>query len=133
MFRFVSAILISLCALGMTTSLNAADHADHADKTAKDAKPYPFDTCAVSGEAFGGDMGEPHVFVHEGQEVKMCCKGCLKKFNKDPATYIKVIDEGVKAKAAGKTPVNPAAAQNHKDTAHDKHDDHKNHDHGHDD
>ena len=42
-------------------------------KTAKAVKPYPLDVCLVSDEAFGGDMGEPHVLVENGQEVKLCC------------------------------------------------------------
>jgi YHS domain-containing protein len=29
------------------------------------------------------------VFVHEGQEIKLCCKSCKKKFDKDPASYLK--------------------------------------------
>ena len=74
------------------------------------ATPYPFNTCIVSGEALGS-MGEAHVFVHEGREVKFCCKGCSKRFTADTATYLKVIDDGVKAKSAGKEPVNPAAAK----------------------
>jgi len=57
------------------------------------AKPYPLDTCAVSGEKLGGSMGEPYVFVYEGQEVKLCCKSCLKDFNKEPAKFVKKIDE----------------------------------------
>lgn len=72
--------------------------------------PYPFDTCIVSGEALGS-MGEAHVFVHEGREVKFCCKGCTKRFKADTATYVQVIDDGAKAKASGKVPVNPAAAK----------------------
>ncbi len=54
-------------------------------------KPYPLKTCVVSDEKLGGDMGEPYVFVHQGQEVKLCCKSCLKDFNKDSAKYLKKI------------------------------------------
>ena len=42
--------------------------------------------CPVSGEELGS-MGEPVVVTHEGKEVKLCCKSCIKKFNADPATY----------------------------------------------
>jgi YHS domain-containing protein len=55
------------------------------------AKPYPLNTCAVSGEKL--DMGKPYVFVHEGQEVKLCCKDCLKDFKKEPAKYMKKIQQ----------------------------------------
>jgi hypothetical protein len=60
-----------------------------ADKKAEKAKPYPLDKCIVSDEKLGGDMGDPFVFVHEGQEIKLCCKSCQKDFNKDPAKYLK--------------------------------------------
>jgi YHS domain-containing protein len=55
-------------------------------------KPYKPDTCIVSGEKLG-EMGEPYVFVHEGQEIKLCCKSCLKKFNKEPGKYLKKLEE----------------------------------------
>ncbi len=57
---------------------------------AADAKPYPLKTCVVSGEALDS-MGKPYVFVHDGQEIKMCCKNCLKDFNKEPDKYLKQI------------------------------------------
>ena len=56
------------------------------------AKPYPLKTCVVSGEKLG-EMGKPYVFTHEGREIQLCCKSCLKDFNKEPAKYIKKIDE----------------------------------------
>ncbi len=68
-----------------------AEHQHSAD--AKAPKPYPLKTCIVSGEKLEGDMGKPYVFVHEGQEIKLCCKGCLKDFNKEPAKYIKKLAE----------------------------------------
>ena len=52
-----------------------------------DAKPYPLETCIVANSPLGS-MGEPHVFVHEGQTIKMCCVGCMGAFNKDPAKYL---------------------------------------------
>ncbi len=51
------------------------------------AKPYPLDVCIVAGEKLGS-MGAPVVYVHEGQEVKFCCKGCLPDFKKEPAKYL---------------------------------------------
>jgi YHS domain-containing protein len=38
-------------------------------------------------------MGDPFVFVHDGREIKLCCKNCQKDFNKAPAKYIKKLDE----------------------------------------
>ena len=57
------------------------------------AKPYPLKTCVVSDEKLGGDMGDPYVFTHEGREIKLCCKSCLKDFKKEPAKYVKKIEE----------------------------------------
>jgi len=58
----------------------------------KDAKPYPLTTCVVSGEKLG-EMGKPYKFTHEGREIQLCCKSCLKDFKKDPAKYVKKLDE----------------------------------------
>ena len=66
------------------------------EKKAAKPKPYPLKTCIVSDEKFGGDMGEPYVFTHEGREIKLCCKSCLKDFKKDPAKYVKKLDAAEK-------------------------------------
>jgi hypothetical protein len=58
----------------------------------KKAKPYPLDKCIVSDEKLGADPSmTPYVFVVDGQQVKLCCKSCLKDFNKDKAGYLKKI------------------------------------------
>ena len=64
---------------------------------AEDQKPkaYPLDKCIVSDEKLG-EHGKPYVFVHEGQEIKMCCKDCLKDFKKEPAKYLKKIEDAQK-------------------------------------
>jgi hypothetical protein len=66
-------------------------------------KAYPLDTCVVSGEALGS-MGDAYVHLHkeEGKpdrEVRLCCKGCLKKFNKTPAKYLEKLDAPAKPAA----------------------------------
>jgi YHS domain-containing protein len=63
----------------------------------KEIKPYPLKTCLVSGEKLDA-MGEPYVFNHKGQEIKLCCKGCLKSFNKEPEKFLKKLAETPKAK-----------------------------------
>ena len=50
------------------------------------ATPYPLDTCIVSDNELGS-MGDPISFVHAGQEYKICCKPCIKKFKADPEKY----------------------------------------------
>jgi len=62
------------------------------DKPATKPKPYTLKTCVVSGEKLG-EMGKPFVFVYEGREIKLCCKNCQKDFKKDPAKYVKKIEE----------------------------------------
>jgi len=77
----------------ISTATFAADKA----KESK-AKAYPLDVCIVSDEKLGGDHGDPYVFNHEGQEIKLCCKPCLKDFKKDTAKYLKKIEDADKSK-----------------------------------
>ncbi len=79
--------ILSAITLFVSPSLFAAETAKK-----EEVKPYKPDTCIVSGEKLG-EMGKPYVFVHEGQEIKLCCKSCLKKFNKEPDKYLKVLEE----------------------------------------
>jgi hypothetical protein len=65
-----------------------------ADKK-KETKAYPLQTCVVTDETLG-EHGKPYVFTHEGQEVKLCCKSCLKDFKKDTAKYTKKIEDAQK-------------------------------------
>jgi hypothetical protein len=83
-------------AIAATTIFSAAAILAADAKAAAKAKPYPLKTCVVSDEKFGGDMGDPYVFTHEGREVKLCCKGCLKDFNKEPAKYVKKMEAAEK-------------------------------------
>ena len=50
-------------------------------------KPYPLDTCIVSGNKLGS-MGKVVVKSYEGLEIKFCCKPCVKKFDANPAKYV---------------------------------------------
>lgn len=56
------------------------------------AKPYPKDTCIVTDNELGS-MGDYVSMVYKGQEIKFCCKPCIKKFNKDPEKYMKTLQE----------------------------------------
>ncbi|WP_035608018.1 hypothetical protein [Haloferula sp. BvORR071] len=65
------------------------------EETKKDdgkVKPYKPDTCIVSGDKLG-EMGKPVSFEYKGQEIKLCCKDCRKDFDKDPAKYLKKLEE----------------------------------------
>lgn len=56
--------------------------------------PYPLDTCPVSGEKLGS-MGDPLVLAYDGREVRLCCKGCVRSFEKDPDKYWAEIDQRI--------------------------------------
>jgi hypothetical protein len=71
----LSKTILSLIALAVFSPLAPA------------ADTYPLSTCVVSGEALGS-MGQPIIIHHQGAEVRLCCKGCVKKFNADPAKYL---------------------------------------------
>ena len=85
-------LALGVAAFGMTgcsKSEHEHDSSDHADKK---VKTYPLDVCIVTDEKLG-EHGKPYVFTHEGQEIKMCCKDCLKDFKKEPAKYLKKITD----------------------------------------
>jgi len=69
--------------------------ADAAKKFAPN-EPYTLETCPVSGEKLGS-MGEAIVLDVDGRQVKLCCKGCVKKFEQDKAKHLAVVDEGLTA------------------------------------
>ncbi len=58
------------------------DQAQAAKAQARVGDPYPFATCPISGKKLG-TMGDPVVKVYDGREVRYCCNGCPKKFEKD--------------------------------------------------
>lgn len=101
----ISALIFSA---GAMPAIASHDHAA-ADKSAAPTAPdaawlakakaeYPLKTCVVSDEEIGGSMGDGIDFVYqqEGKPdrlVRFCCKDCRKDFDKDPAQYLKKIDE----------------------------------------
>jgi hypothetical protein len=107
-----TAVLSSILAGPICATAADQQHAGHATNAKVAAKPYPLKTCIVSDEKLG-EMGKPYVFVHEGQEIKLCCKDCLKDFNKEPAKYIKKLAEAQKSGKGAK-----AGAPAHDHSAH---------------
>lgn len=59
---------------------------------------YPLETCLVSGDEFGGDMGDPVPFVAGNRTIKMCCEGCATKIRKDPLLYFGKLDKAIAGK-----------------------------------
>jgi YHS domain-containing protein len=79
----VGILLAAFCAAPLT---------GFAAEAKKKLKPYTLKTCIISGDKLG-EMGDPYLYEYEGREIKFCCKGCVKDFKKDPAKYIKKIEE----------------------------------------
>jgi hypothetical protein len=98
-FTCLAALGLAFAAFLSTASADggccaAATPMADAAKSDAAAKRYPLDTCIVSDEKLGADPDmKPYVFVHEGQEIKLCCKSCLKKFNQSPETYLKKLTD----------------------------------------
>ena len=88
----LTAVVLALSTLASPLATFAADQ-----KSEAKPKPYPLKTCVVTDEEIN-DKGEmkPYRFVHEGHEVKLCCKSCLKDFKKDPAKYMAKIEAAEK-------------------------------------
>jgi len=87
-------LALSFALAGIASGVLVAD--DKPGHKKEKAKAYPLKKCLVSDEELGGH-GDPYVFIHEGQEIKMCCKSCLKDFKKDTAKYMKKLNSAAKA------------------------------------
>lgn len=66
-------------------------------------RPYPLDTCPVSGEKLGAH-GKPVVFTDGTREVKLCCASCEGDWKKDREALLKKLDAADAAKAAPAKP-----------------------------
>jgi len=95
-FKTVASAVVFSGILAVSSLVLAAEPEGHADPKNPKLKPYPLKTCLVSGEKLGA-MGAPYVYKYQDREIKFCCKGCLKDFNKDPAKYIKQLEVAEKA------------------------------------
>ncbi len=124
-FRFG---LASLCLIAATVFapvvVASEDKSETAAPVAADSDAaiaaYPLDTCVVSGDKLeDGEMGPPHNYVYkqEGKPdrlVRLCCKGCIKKFNKAPDKYLKKIDDATsQAGDAGAVPADGHSGHKH--------------------
>ena len=59
----------------------------------KNKDSYPLDTCLVTDDKIGGEMGDPIDYVYNGQLVRFCCTMCVRDFEKDPQKYLKKLNE----------------------------------------
>lgn len=88
--RLAVSLVLGLFATGLALASETFD-------LAKAKAAYPLTTCVISGNPLG-DMGDPvdYVYQQEGKPdrlVRFCCGMCVGKFKKDPAKYLKQIDE----------------------------------------
>jgi YHS domain-containing protein len=97
--------MVAFALIGLNSGCSKSD--DGAGGT-DSAVAYPLDVCAVSGEKLGS-MGEPIRIVHQGQEVKFCCKDCVKEFEANPEEFMLKIMTAEAPEAAPVTPEVPAA------------------------
>lgn len=65
---------------------------------------YPLQTCVVAGGKLGS-MGEPDNFVYRNRLVRFCCAGCRGNFQKDPAKYLKLLDDAAAAQQRASYPL----------------------------
>ncbi len=86
--------LVTLMAVAAAVSLTLTARAGDTNSV---PTPDKLDTCPVSGDKLGGDMGKPYEFVYKGQEVKLCCHSCKKDFDKNPDKYMTKIRAADKA------------------------------------
>lgn len=102
---------IKLCCQDCLKDFNQAP-ARFIQKLEAAAKPYPLDTCLVSGEALGSGGMTPYGFAYQGREIQLCCKSCLKYFNKEPAKFIKKLEAAEKAAKDAQKPEGSTGGQN---------------------
>lgn len=90
------AITSLITAIVLGSSLTFA--ADAGGKAASIPATYPLKKCVVSDEVLGGEMGKPVKVSSNGTDVYLCCKSCVKDFNKEPAKYVKMVKDAEAAK-----------------------------------
>lgn len=68
-------------------TLTAVAVAGCGDARTSGAKPYPLSTCIVTDNDLGS-MGDEQAYIHDGQEIKVCCAPCIEKFKANPARFL---------------------------------------------
>ncbi len=77
----------------MEHNKQAADAVSHASQQVTDAGNQ---ICPVSGEKINEKTKA--TYGYKGKVYNFCCAMCIDEFKKDPAKYIKKVDEELKAK-----------------------------------
>ena len=87
--------LLTLTLLACCLAASAADKPSETkpaeEKKVAAPKAYPLKTCIVSDNDLDS-MGEQASFIFQGQTIKVCCKPCIAKFEKNTAKYLKKLE-----------------------------------------
>jgi hypothetical protein len=83
--RSLAAFALLAAAVSFATVGCKTQEHTHGSEAAAPAAFNPSTQCVVTGEPLGD---KPYTFVHNSQQVKLCCKDCLPKFDKDPENYM---------------------------------------------
>jgi len=84
----LSFLLIAVAMLGSVATVRADSAVP---------KAYPLKKCVVSDETLG-EHGKSVKVTHEGTDIYLCCKDCMKDFKKDPAKYAKMVRDAAPKK-----------------------------------
>ncbi len=84
-------LLLALSVTALAAETPKAPETKPAAPATAAPKPYPLKTCIVSDNDLDS-MGEQASFVYQGQTIKVCCKACIAKFEKNPAKYLKKLE-----------------------------------------
>lgn len=93
-FQIILTTLAAGLILVVVNPLNIDLSSERADEPvlSPGVKPYPLKVCLVSADRLDA-MGKPQVLEHEGQQVKFCCKSCVKEFQAEPAKFLAKLKE----------------------------------------
>lgn len=119
--NYVTSLFATTLIIATSSMVQAAPSADDQKVIDAQKKTYPLTNCVVSGEKLEKtSMGEPVDYLYktkdkDGKEtvrlVRFCCTMCVKKFNADPARYLKKIDDAQASKPrTSAAPATPAAS-----------------------
>lgn len=83
-YRLIALLVFSLFTISCASNLppKVVGNPD-----APGVKPYPLDTCLVIDRKLKATR-RTYVRVHENQEVKFCCKECVKAFEYNPEPWM---------------------------------------------
>lgn len=90
-------LMLLLATAIFAAGLSFAAEPDKGSKPEGVPATYPLKKCVVSDEDLGS-MGKPIKATHEGTDVYLCCKSCLKDFKKDPAKFVKMVKDAAPVK-----------------------------------